>query len=56
MWYGSLSNPLELYGPSRYQWDNGYFSVDIERRVKSIDSIIADKSWEQIPDKLVLYD
>jgi photosystem II CP47 chlorophyll apoprotein len=56
MWYGSLSTPLELYGPSRYQWDNGYFSVDIERRVKSIDSIITNKSWEQIPDKLVLYD
>jgi photosystem II CP47 chlorophyll apoprotein len=30
--------------------------VDIERRVKSIDSIITNKSWEQIPDKLVLYD
>merc|ERR1711948_5353 len=25
MWYGSLTNPLELLGPSRYQWDNGYF-------------------------------
>jgi len=34
MWYACLSAALELSGPSRYQWDNGYFSVDIERRVK----------------------
>ena len=34
MWYGSITNPLELFGPSRFQWDNGYFSLDIERRVK----------------------
>ena len=34
MWYGSVTNPLELLGPSRFQWDNGYFSLDIERRVK----------------------
>jgi len=33
MWYGSLTNPIELLGPSRYQWDNGYFSIEIERRV-----------------------
>jgi photosystem II CP47 chlorophyll apoprotein len=25
MWYGSITNPLELFGPSRFQWDNGYF-------------------------------
>ena len=35
MWYGSVTNPIELLGPSRFQWDNGYFSLDIERRVKS---------------------
>ena len=28
----------EEHGPSRYQWDNGYFCVDIERRVKSAGS------------------
>jgi len=27
MWYGSLSTALELFGPSRYLWDNGYFSL-----------------------------
>ena len=41
MWYGCLSAALELFGPSRYQWDNGYFSLDIERRVKSVNTIVA---------------
>lgn len=56
MWYGSLTSPLELFGPTRYQWDNGYFSLDLERRVKSSSSLVSARSWEQIPDKLVLYD
>merc|ERR1711870_30980 len=25
MWYGSASTPVELYGPTRYQWDQGLF-------------------------------
>ena len=33
MWYGSVSSGVELYGPSRYHWDNGYFSLEVERRV-----------------------
>ena len=75
MWYGCLSAATELYGPSRYQWDKGYFCVDIERRVKSpgstayqgayqggstasagAGSILFTTAWEQVPDKLVLYD
>ena len=59
MWYASLSAGLELFGPSRYQWDNGYFSVDIERRVKSVNSRVIkgiEQAYEQVPDKLVLYD
>jgi photosystem II CP47 chlorophyll apoprotein len=56
MWYGSLTSAIELFGPTRYQWDNGYFSLDLERRVKSIDSLLATQAWEQVPDKLVLYD
>jgi photosystem II CP47 chlorophyll apoprotein len=56
MWYGSLTSALELFGPTRYQWDNGYFSLDLERRVKSTDSLLKTQAWEQIPDKLVLYD
>lgn len=56
MWYGSVSTAIELFGPSRYHWDNGYFSLDIERRVKSNDGVFLNKAFEQIPDKLVLYD
>jgi photosystem II CP47 chlorophyll apoprotein len=61
MWYGSVTNPLELFGPSRFQWDNGYFSLDIERRVKGNSAKVKSPaeiqlSWEEIPDKLVIYD
>jgi len=56
MWYGSVSSPIELLGPTRYHWDNGYFSQDLERRVLSVDRMLLDRSWEQVPDKLVLYD
>ena len=34
MWYGSVTSPLELVGPSRYHWDNGYFSQHIQFYVK----------------------
>lgn len=56
VWYGTVSAALELFGPSRYHWDNGYFSQDIERRVSSFNTIFLNKAWEQLPDKLVLYD
>jgi len=25
MWYGSAATPIELFGPTRYQWDQGFF-------------------------------
>jgi len=25
MWYGSAASPIALFGPTRYQWDSGYF-------------------------------
>jgi photosystem II CP47 chlorophyll apoprotein len=56
IWYGTVSAALELFGPNRYHWDNGYFSQDIERRVSSFNPIFLNKAWEQVPDKLVLYD
>ncbi len=56
MWYASVSAALELFGPSRYQWDNGYHSLDIQGRVKSVLAILFEKAWEEVPDKLVLYD
>ena len=56
MWYGCLSAALELFGPSRYLWDNGYFSLSLNGRVKSVDAIFLNKAWEQVPDKLCIYD
>jgi photosystem II CP47 chlorophyll apoprotein len=58
MWYGSAATPIELYGPTRYQWDSGYFQQEIERRVQS--AVAQGKSegeaWSQIPEKLAFYD
>lgn len=56
MWYGSITSPLELFGPTRYQWDNGYFSLDLERRVSLSGTLTNPYAWEQVPDKIVLYD
>ena len=58
MWYGNATTPIELFGPTRYQWDSGYFQQEIQRRVQS--SIEDGKSeadaWQAIPDKLAFYD
>ena len=35
MWYGSAATPIELYGPTRYQWDLGFFQQEIENRVQT---------------------
>ena len=54
MWYGSSHCVHELLGPSRYHWDNAYFSLHIEAKLVRYKS--NNKAWEQVPDKLVLYD
>ncbi len=58
MWYGSAATPIELFGPTRYQWDQGYFKQEIVRRVDA--SIAAgasqEEAWNQIPEKLAFYD
>jgi photosystem II CP47 chlorophyll apoprotein len=56
VWYGSLSTSLELFGPTRFEWDTGYFSLNIKSRVKSIDGLLQKQAWESVPDKVVLYD
>merc|ERR1712151_460944 len=56
MWYASVTTPIELLGPSRYQWDNAYFALDIGSRLSSNNGVLLSTSWDQIPDKLVLYD
>jgi photosystem II CP47 chlorophyll apoprotein len=35
MWYGAAATPIELFGPTRYQWDSGYFQQEIERQVEA---------------------
>ena len=35
MWYGAATTPIELFGPTRYQWDSGYFQQEIERQVEA---------------------
>jgi photosystem II CP47 chlorophyll apoprotein len=58
MWYGSAATPIELFGPTRYQWDSGYFSQEIDRRAQA--SLASGQSfqqaYEQIPEKLAFYD
>jgi photosystem II CP47 chlorophyll apoprotein len=58
MWYGSATTPIELFGPTRYQWDQGYFKQEIERRVQSGIAYGAtpEQAWSQIPEKLAFYD
>ena len=58
MWYGSAATPIELFGPTRYQWDQGYFQQEIELRVnKSLaEGKTASQAWAEIPEKLAFYD
>ncbi|MGB3615698.1 MAG: photosystem II chlorophyll-binding protein CP47 [Elainellaceae cyanobacterium] len=58
MWYGSAATPIELFGPTRYQWDSGYFQQEIDKRVQSgVASGLSDAdAWERIPEKLAFYD
>ena len=58
MWYGSATTPIELFGPTRYQWDSGYFQQEIERRVEAsvAQGVSETDAWSQIPDKLAFYD
>jgi photosystem II CP47 chlorophyll apoprotein len=58
MWYGSAATPIELYGPTRYQWDSSYFQQEIDRRVQASLSEGASpaEAWSDIPEKLAFYD
>jgi photosystem II CP47 chlorophyll apoprotein len=58
MWFGSASTPIELFGPTRYQWYQGYFSQEIERRIQSSlkEGNSLSAAWTNIPDKLAFYD
>ncbi|WP_026079926.1 photosystem II chlorophyll-binding protein CP47 [Spirulina subsalsa] len=58
MWYGSATTPIELFGPTRYQWDQGYFQQEISRRVEAsiADGATPEEAWAEIPEKLAFYD
>ena len=57
MWYGSATTPLS-FGPTRYQWDSGYFKTEINRRVQAaIDNgATKEEAYASIPEKLAFYD
>jgi len=58
MWYGSATTPVELFGPTRYQWDQGYYQQEIDRRVQASinDGASLTEAWASIPEKLAFYD
>ncbi len=58
MWYGSATTPIELFGPTRYQWDNDYFRQEIAQRVQNSlsEGKTLSQAWSEIPEKLAFYD
>ena len=58
MWYGCAATPVELFGPTRYQWDSGYYQQEIQRRVQSslAEGNTQAEAWSEIPEKLAFYD
>lgn len=58
MWYGSATTPIELFGPTRYQWDSNYFQQEIDRRVQMAlaDGRSRSEAWARIPQRLAFYD
>jgi photosystem II CP47 chlorophyll apoprotein len=58
MWYGNAATPIELFGPTRYQWDGGYFKQEMNRRVQvaMADGVSEADAWSAIPEKLAFYD
>ncbi|KAG4914279.1 hypothetical protein JHK87_051836 [Glycine soja] len=51
MWYGSATTPIELFGPTRYQWDQGYFQQEIYRRVGAglAENQSLSEAWSKFP-------
>jgi photosystem II CP47 chlorophyll apoprotein len=58
MWYGSATTPLQLFGPTRYQWDSGFFEEEMERRVREsvAKGLSLEEAWSRIPEGLAFYD
>jgi photosystem II CP47 chlorophyll apoprotein len=58
MWYGNAATPIELFGPTRYQWDGSFFKQEISRRVQTAtdEGASLTEAWATVPDKLAFYD
>jgi photosystem II CP47 chlorophyll apoprotein len=58
MWYGSATTPVELFGPTRYQWDQNYYHQEIDRRVQAslASGASEEEAWSRIPEKLAFFD
>jgi photosystem II CP47 chlorophyll apoprotein len=58
MWYGSAATPIELFGPTRYQWDGDYFKQEMVREVQSslAEGQSLESAWSAVPEKLAFYD
>nr|AEW12964.2 photosystem II CP47 chlorophyll apoprotein [Colacium vesiculosum] len=58
MWYGSAATPIELFGPTRYQWDKGFFQQEIQREVQTSlnNGLSLSEAWKAIPRQLAFYD
>jgi len=58
MWYGSATSPISLFGPTRYQWDSGFFQQHIENLVEEYYTrgFSKEQAWSKIPDRLAFYD
>ncbi|CAN2058863.1 unnamed protein product [Malus fusca] len=58
-WKGTIpTTPIELFGPTRYQWDQGYFQQEIYRRIGAglAENQSLSEAWSKIPEKLAFYD
>jgi photosystem II CP47 chlorophyll apoprotein len=58
MWYGSAVTPIELFGPTRFQWDSGYFQSEIKSLVDEGKSkgLTLSAAWSRVSPKLAFYD
>ena len=58
MWYGAAATPIELFGPTRYQWDQDYFKQEIARRAQGAiaEGATPQAAYASIPEKLAFYD
>ena len=55
-WYGSATTVVELFGTTRYDWDNAYFSW-LTEAITSVNLVTNNlNAWVMVPEKLVLYD